>query len=69
MIGGESNQALSYSWTCVQATSRAYRYGQTREVFIYRLVSSDTPEDCMYKRQVCGSRVCVDLCVLVCVLG
>lgn len=36
----------------LQAIYRAYRVGQHRDVFIYRLVSSGTMEEKMYKKQV-----------------
>ena len=36
----------------VQAIFRSYRYGQTRPVYVYRLVSAGTLEEKMYRRQV-----------------
>lgn len=34
-----------------QAVYRAYRYGQSRPVFVYRLISEGL-EQCMYRQQV-----------------
>jgi len=36
----------------VQATERAFRIGQTRDVNIYRFVSEDTIEEKIYHRQI-----------------
>lgn len=36
----------------LQAISRAYRYGQSRNVFVYRLMASATMEEKIYRRQV-----------------
>ena len=36
----------------IQATERAFRIGQTRDVSIYRFVSEDTIEEKIYHRQV-----------------
>lgn len=38
--------------TDVQARERAWRIGQTREVVIYRLITSGTIEEKVYHRQV-----------------
>jgi hypothetical protein len=35
-----------------QAISRAYRYGQQKEVFVYRLVAAGSMEEVIYKRQM-----------------
>lgn len=43
------------SWnpaTDLQAIDRAYRLGQTRDVNVYRLVSSGTVEEVIYRRQL-----------------
>ena len=40
--------------TDVQARERAWRIGQTREVVIYRLITSGTIEEKVYHRQVGG---------------
>ena len=36
-----------------QAVYRAYRYGQTRPVYVYRLIAEGF-EQCMYRQQVCN---------------
>lgn len=36
----------------LQAIFRAYRYGQSRNVFVYRLMASGTMEEKIYRRQV-----------------
>jgi RAD54-like protein 2 len=35
-----------------QAVCRVFRYGQTREVFVYRLIASGTMEHKIYQRQI-----------------
>ena len=37
----------------MQAIFRAWRYGQTRPVHVYRLLGEGTVEEKIYKRQIC----------------
>ena len=36
----------------LQAMDRAYRFGQTRDVFVYRLLGAGSIEELIYARQV-----------------
>ncbi len=36
----------------LQAMDRAYRFGQTRDVFVYRLIGAGSIEELIYARQV-----------------
>src|SRR5262245_48454233 len=54
-----STDAAVVLWACswnpandLQAIYRAYRFGQTRSVHIYRLISHGTLEEKIYRRQV-----------------
>uniref|UniRef100_A0A6V3JD13 Helicase C-terminal domain-containing protein n=1 Tax=Lotharella globosa TaxID=91324 RepID=A0A6V3JD13_9EUKA len=55
LVGGTRVIMLDLSWNpCddVQAIRRCYRFGQKRNVFIYRLVSAGSIEDKVFRRQL-----------------
>ena len=44
--------ALLFFFILFQAIYRVYRYGQEKNVFVYRLLSSGSMEEKIYKKQV-----------------
>ena len=55
---------LDCSWnpsTDVQAVFRAYRYGQTEPVTVYRLIAMDTVDDYCYRVQVVKASLAANL--------
>lgn len=66
LVGGNRVVLFDVSWNPSldqQAMFRCYRFGQTRPVFVYRLVSEGTIESKVFRKQVrsiastvCGGR-------------
>lgn len=60
------SRPLTTTTTLAQARERAWRIGQTRDVTVYRLITSGTVEEKIYHRQVLplvGGVRCTYLCV------
>ena len=52
MCGVHYTDILYYDSTDNQSVDRAYRIGQKRDVIIYRLMTSGTIEEKIYRKQV-----------------
>ncbi|KAG5192329.1 SNF2 family N-terminal domain-containing protein [Tribonema minus] len=55
LVGGNRLVLYDQDWnpaTCQQTMARVWRFGQTKPVFIYRLITTGTLEEVIYQRQM-----------------